>query len=255
MFSNDQEEFREVPSKWPPCIRLAGMAPFIPLDGELQWDLLRGLEASKCYSGVFGTASPYEAYLFVGLLKRLGADHILGAGCSEKEVEDLVDSAADPVLLFLVEGIARDCGVGLVKRLKARRPDLKAMLLVNSVETYARTTGILDAFDGVAAGGSVGRGGLLKCLETLVSGRRYLDSTLKDVHQSGVRSAWNELNQREREILPLLAKGMKNKQIANELFIAETTTRDYVSSILSKLQVSNRAAAAAWAIEHGFIGA
>jgi DNA-binding NarL/FixJ family response regulator len=47
---------------------------------------------------------------------------------------------------------------------------------------------------------------------------------------------------------------MKNREIAAELFIAETTTRDYVSSILSKLQVSNRAAAAAWAIEHGFVG-
>jgi len=38
------------------------------------------------------------------------------------------------------------------------------------------------------------------------------------------------------------------------LFIAETTTRDYVSAILAKLQVSNRAAAAAWAIEHGIAG-
>lgn len=77
---------------------------------------------------------------------------------------------------------------------------------------------------------------------------------LEQVEGRGERSLWNDLNQREREIVPLLAKGMKNREIAAELFIAETTTRDYVSSILSKLQVSNRAAAVGWAIEHGFVG-
>ncbi len=56
--------------------------------------------------------------------------------------------------------------------------------------------------------------------------------TLKQVEEHNKGAAWNELSQREREILPLLAKGLKNKEIAAELFIAETTTRDYVSSVL-----------------------
>ena len=56
------------------------------------------------------------------------------------------------------------------------------------------------------------------------------------------------LSIRERSILPLLARGLKNKEIASELSIAESTTRDYVSSILAKLQISNRAAAAAWCL-------
>lgn len=101
------------------------MTPFMPLDGEIQWDLRRGIEASKDYAGVFGSASTYEAYLFIGLLKRLGTTNVLGAGCNEKEVEELVDSAQGPTLLFLVDSLARDCGVGLVRRLKERRSDLK----------------------------------------------------------------------------------------------------------------------------------
>jgi hypothetical protein len=44
----------------------------------------------------------------------------LGARCSEKEVEDLVDSFNGPVLLFLIDRITKDCGVSLVKRLKER---------------------------------------------------------------------------------------------------------------------------------------
>jgi two-component system response regulator DevR len=56
--------------------------------------------------------------------------------------------------------------------------------------------------------------------------------TLKQVEEQNKGAAWNDLNQREREILPLLAKGLKNREIAAELFIAEATTRDYVSSIL-----------------------
>lgn len=212
------------------------------------------MEVTRGLSCVFGTSSSYEAYLFVLAHKQMGAANLLGAGCSEEEVEGLVDSAEGPVLLFLVDSIAKDCGVGLVKRLRARHPGLKAMLLVDSQEAYLRNPEAKEAFDGVASGGSVGRGGLLACVEAITQGERYLDRLLEQVQGDGERSLWNGLNQREREIVPLLAKGLKNKEIAAELFIAETTTRDYVSAILSKLQVSNRAAAAAWAIEQGFVG-
>ena len=231
------------------------MAPFIPFDGQVVWDVSPALEATRGFSFVFGSNAPYEAYLFVLNFRQLGARNLLGAGCTEKEVEDLVDSSPGPTLLFLVDGISRDCGVGLVRRLKERKPETRATLLVNSQDSYARNTAVGDVYDGVAAGGSLGRGGVLECILAVTRGERYHDPLLLRVDTEGDRSLWNDLNQREREILPLLAKGKKNREIAAELFIAETTTRDYVSSILSKLQVSNRAAAAAWALEHGFIGA
>ncbi|WP_255134140.1 response regulator transcription factor, partial [Synechococcus sp. Cruz CV12-2-Slac-r] len=94
----------------------------------------------------------------------------------------------------------------------------------------------------------------LSCLEAICQGGHHIDPLLKNISNQEINNDWNKLNQREREILPLLAQGLKNKEIAAVLFIAETTTRDYVSAILAKLQVSNRAAAAAWAIEHGIAG-
>jgi DNA-binding NarL/FixJ family response regulator len=101
----------------------------------------------------------------------------------------------------------------------------------------------------------VGRGGIYRCLETILKqGRSYVDPLLQlDLaHHAAPQLVF--LSNRERSILPLLARGLKNKEIANELSIAESTTRDYVSSILAKLQISNRAAAAAWAIGQGLVG-
>lgn len=228
------------------------MTLFRPADGHLHWDIRRGLKASHGYAGVFGTDSPYEAYLFVLAVKQAGGRHLLGAGCSEKEVEDLVDSFNGPVLLFLIDRITKDCGVSLVKRLKERRADLKAMLMVNSFEAYTSNPEARDVYDGIATAATIGRDGVFRCIQAVTSGNRYLDSLLEEVPECGIRSVWNSLGQREREILHLLSKGMTNREIAHKLFIAETTVRDYVSSILGKLQVLNRTAAAAWAIQHGF---
>lgn len=51
-------------------------------------------------------------------------------------------------------------------------------------------------------------------------------------------------------MLGLIAEGKTNREIAGALFLSEGTVRNYVSSVLSKLAVSNRAEAAAYAIQH-----
>ncbi len=61
-----------------------------------------------------------------------------------------------------------------------------------------------------------------------------------------------ELTAREREILALIATGRNNQAIADELFLSQKTVRNYVSSILSKLQVADRAGAIVRARQAGF---
>jgi len=58
------------------------------------------------------------------------------------------------------------------------------------------------------------------------------------------------LSQQEKHVLALVAEGKTNREIAEALFLGEGTVRNYVSSILSKLGVRNRAEAAAYAITH-----
>jgi len=58
------------------------------------------------------------------------------------------------------------------------------------------------------------------------------------------------LSQQEKYVLSLVSEGKTNREIAEALFLGEGTVRNYVSSILSKLGVKNRAEAAAYAITH-----
>ena len=59
------------------------------------------------------------------------------------------------------------------------------------------------------------------------------------------------LTEREEEVLRLVAKGLSNQEIADQMVIAEVTVRTHVSHILSKLQLANRVQAALYALREG----
>ncbi len=63
-----------------------------------------------------------------------------------------------------------------------------------------------------------------------------------------------ELTAREREVLALLALGRRNRDIAQELFIAENTVKNHVRNILDKLVLTSRVEAATYALRHGVTG-
>jgi DNA-binding NarL/FixJ family response regulator len=65
------------------------------------------------------------------------------------------------------------------------------------------------------------------------------------------RAALDSLTAREREVLVLLAAGLSNREIAQQLLISERTARTHVSRILDKLGVRSRTQAALYAIQHG----
>ena len=64
----------------------------------------------------------------------------------------------------------------------------------------------------------------------------------------------NELTERERGVLALLAQGLSNKRIAKRLEISEYTVRNHVSQIIAKLGVTNRSEAAVLAVQRGLVG-
>jgi DNA-binding NarL/FixJ family response regulator len=69
--------------------------------------------------------------------------------------------------------------------------------------------------------------------------------------RAAAKEVFAELTRREMEVLELLGKGMRNRQIAGQLFISEKTVKNHISSILAKLQVNDRTEAALLAARHG----
>ena len=64
----------------------------------------------------------------------------------------------------------------------------------------------------------------------------------------------DSLTQRERDVLALIAEGLKNRQIGERLFISETTVTHHLSSIYSKLGVSDRLELVIYAFAHKIAG-
>jgi DNA-binding NarL/FixJ family response regulator len=63
----------------------------------------------------------------------------------------------------------------------------------------------------------------------------------------------DNLTSREREVLILLARGLTNEQISNELVVVVKTVEKHVANVLMKLGLKNRTEAAAWAIERNLV--
>jgi len=119
-------------------------------------------------------------------------------------------------------------------------------------------------FSAIRAGASgyvlkqIGGDDLIHALEAVGRGEALLDPAVTQRVFQEVRravkeeeaSAFANLSQQEKHVLLLVSEGKTNREIAKALFLGEGTVRNYVSSILSKLGVSNRAEAAAYAVEH-----
>lgn len=163
----------------------------------------------------------------------------------------LPEAGSDVLVLaqdFLLDGPALPMLAGLL-----RRPSPPTVLLSLStphraVIREAREAGV----QALISQANVGRGILLEALAALAQGRSFLDPDCGAVlHQAGPASA--ELTAREVEILALVAEGCTNRAIAERLRIAEVTARDHVQSILSKLQVPDRTAAAVAGLRLGYL--
>jgi NarL family two-component system response regulator LiaR len=80
---------------------------------------------------------------------------------------------------------------------------------------------------------------------------RVLDDLRGD--HGGEKDSFTELTEREIEVLKLIANGMSNSKIAEQLFISENTVKGHVSNILSKLHLADRTQAAVFAWREGLV--
>ena len=127
--------------------------------------------------------------------------------------------------------------------------------------TYAEDELLFAAIRAGASGyvlKRIGDNDLVQAVERVSRGEDILDpaltatvfSEMRKADQSQRAAAFSELTPQELAVLSLVAHGMTNRQIAVKLYLGEGTVRNYVSSVLAKIEVSNRAEAAAYAVKH-----
>jgi len=148
-------------------------------------------------------------------------------------------------------------GIEACQEITTRFPATKVIMLTS----YAEDEMLFSAIRAGASGyvlKQIGGDDLVHAIEAVGRGEALLDPAVTQRVFQEVRkaareeeaSAFADLTQQEMHVLQLVSEGRTNRQIAESLFLGEGTVRNYVSSILSKLGVRNRAEAAAYAVEH-----
>lgn len=148
-------------------------------------------------------------------------------------------------------------GIEACRQIVAQQPSTKVIMLTSYADDEM-------LFDAIAAGASgyvlkqIGSEELVRALQIVGRGESLIDPALTQKVLARVRessrhleqSVFRELNKQELEILALIAEGKTNREIAAQVFLSEKTVRNYVSAILSKLNLTSRAHAAAFATQH-----
>jgi len=94
---------------------------------------------------------------------------------------------------------------------------------------------------------------MIEAIKTVHGGKRYIPRDI--AARLAERMMRTELTPRELEILRMLAKGLKNKQIGKALNISDNTVKNHVNSVIEKLEVCDRTEAATTAIQRGILSA
>ena len=147
-------------------------------------------------------------------------------------------------------------GVEATRRIKAAQPQVKVLVL----SAAAHENRVAEAFAAGADGYALKRSGkdeLREAIEAVAAGRKYLgpgiDPELVREYIEAEATVGVKLTDRERQVLELIAKGFKNREISETLKIAIKTVETHRTKIMQKLDLHNSAELATYAIRRGMI--
>jgi two-component system, NarL family, response regulator DevR len=167
------------------------------------------------------------------------------------------DRALPDVVVMDVQ-LADGSGIEATREIRARRPATQVIMLTSFTDDRALYASIMAGAAGYVLK-HINGGDLIRAIRAVGQGHSLLDpavtSGVFERLRSGTGPAGDEklgrLSPQEERVLTLVTDGRTNKQIGDELHLAEKTIKKYVSSILVKLEVDRRAEAAAYLARHG----
>jgi len=141
-------------------------------------------------------------------------------------------------------------GIDLCREIRSRHPEVQCIMLTAYDDDQAATTAVLAGAAGYVLKDIRGQG-LIEALRRAAKGerlvtRRVAQQVAKDIEQSFEAEEDVDLSARERQVLFLIADGLTNRQIGEELELAEKTVKNYVSGLLAKLGMERRTQAAVY---------
>jgi two-component system response regulator DevR len=171
-------------------------------------------------------------------------------------VAQAVDAALrfEPDLVIMDVRLPDGSGIEACRDIRAARPQTRVIMLTSYPDEEAVLSAIIAGASGYLLKQIRGRE-LISALEAIGRGESLLDSAVTEKVLERVRrmaggSETDEfgggLTSQERKILLLVAEGMTNKEIGGAVNLSDKTVKNYVSSILSKLNLQRRAQAAAF---------
>ncbi|MCX6053719.1 MAG: response regulator transcription factor [Chloroflexi bacterium] len=177
------------------------------------------------------------------------------AGSAEEALVQVKNYAPDVVILDIQ--LPGRSGIEVCRDIVKLFPQTKVVMLTS----HAGDSFLDQAIRAGASGyvlKQVGNEELIRAVRAAFKGEAAFDtrttaqmlSRFKKMDSLVEESAFKDLSVREMEVLALVAEGDSNKEIGQKLNLTEITVRNYVSNILSKLQLRNRIELATFATEH-----
>jgi two-component system response regulator DevR len=174
-------------------------------------------------------------------------------------VAEAIDTARKfkPELVIMDVRLPDGSGIEACRDIRAEMPETRVVMLTSYPDEEA-------VFSAIVAGASgyllqqVRARDLVAALEAVGRGESLLDPAVTEkvlervrrIATGGVSDDLAQLTSQEQKILLLVAEGKTNKEIAAEIYLSDKTVKNYVSSILSKLNLERRAQAAAFVAKH-----
>ncbi|MAS37304.1 MAG: DNA-binding response regulator [Anaerolineaceae bacterium] len=190
------------------------------------------------------------------LLERQGHFKVVAeASTGEEAIEKAQEMRPDIAVLDIrMPGIS---GIEACRQIVSTVQGCQVIMLTS----YAEDELLFAAIQAGASGyvlKRIGDNELIHAVERISRGEGMLDPAMTAAVFSEVRkateaqraAAFADLTPQELAVLALVAEGMTNRQIAVKLYLGEGTVRNYVSSVLAKIGVANRAEAAAYAVKN-----
>jgi DNA-binding NarL/FixJ family response regulator len=174
---------------------------------------------------------------------------VVGEADNAEEALEVV-SACQPDVAVLDVRLGDGSGVEVCRDIRSAHPEISCLILTSFEDDQALVEASLAGAAGYVLK-KIKSDEILQDIRLVGKGRQLLDRAttrlaLRRLRESG-EAAVGELPQQERRVFDLIGDGLSNREIAEAMFLAEKTVKNYVTSILRKLGMQRRTEAAAFA--------